>query len=83
MCNYRSGAVKYPPDVDIDHFVPLLNLEILEKAQRLKTGIVNKDINGTPLFHDSISKCVTFRLYRDIQFLNENFSSIFDDLTLQ
>src|SRR5215217_6602780 len=82
-CNYCSSAVKHSPDVDIDHFVPLLNLEILEKAQGLETSIVNKDIDGTPLFHDSISECVTFGLYCDVQFLNENVSSIFDDLALQ
>ena len=79
----HSSAVKHSLDVDVDHFVSFLNLEILEKAQGLETSIVNEDIDGTPLFHDSVIECVTFGLYCDIQFLNENFSSIFDDLALQ
>lgn len=62
----RCDAEQYAPDVYVDHPVPIVYLEALERGVRHESGVVEQDVDAPVGLHGRIDELLDLLMLRHI-----------------
>jgi hypothetical protein len=73
-------AMQHTPDIDVDHSIPLIHLQLVQQRKRHESGIADKDIKATESLLRSADECREIRTLGDINRHRFGLATIATDL---